>query len=320
MSRRRPGAALLLGALASACSTGARRSSAEAGIDGDAAATDPGDATAEVRVLAPGPSHLGTVDAATGCVREYPSEGHAPVAAGGRRFPLFLYLPGTNFLLTRDEFRVEYLVAARAVTEAMARRGFVALAVDYDNGPAAWLSDHAAQLDCLFSPAEAGSIVARACALPEVDCGLGIATWGHSQGALLAHRAHDLDARVAAAWVTGYGGDAAATLPPSRLRVVNAEADFDNGSKATLDRVAGFDPSECADEARHTCLRPDGSGWVRVLRADCVTSSADHCWFDRSSCSSTEISLEPSFVAPDSPFEFSLRKGADFVAARVRAR
>jgi hypothetical protein len=72
-----------------------------------------------------------------------------------------------------------------------------------------------------------------------VNCGLGIATWGHSQGGYLSHAARNHDERVRAAWATGYGGNTGFRLPAERLRMVNAEKDTANASTATLNKATG---------------------------------------------------------------------------------
>jgi hypothetical protein len=157
----------------------------------------------------------------------------------------------------------------------MAERGFVALSVAYDNTPIAWLSDHQNQLRCLFT-APSGLLTA-ACALPQVDCDLGIATWGHSQGGLVAARAFDFDARVRAVWITGVGADGRGTLPVTRLRAVHGEADTGAASASALTALTGLDPAKCSDP--HVCLRADGSGFVIVQRRELASpaeSTADH--------------------------------------------
>lgn len=270
------------------------------------------------RRLEAGPTYLGTVDNGADCGRRYATTGFEPDGAAGGRYPLFLYFTGTNFVLTEEAFRQEASLAALAVTEAMARRGFVALWVEYDNSPVAWASDHENQLRCLFDPAAPEGALSGACALPQVDCDRGVATWGHSLGALVAHKAHDLDPRVRAAWLTGYGGDAAARLPLDRLRVVNGEADSANGTVSVLNAITGFTAADCPDDGRSECLRPDGSGWVIVRRADCQVSSADHCWFDKRSCLDGTPVLEPAFAEPSSTRAFALEPNADWVAATAR--
>jgi hypothetical protein len=43
-------------------------------------------------------------------------------------------------------------------------------------------------------------------------------------------------------------------------------------------------------------------------------SSADHCWFDRQSCTAGMIVLEPNWVEPASDKAFALEKNAEWVA------
>jgi len=238
------------------------------------------------------------------------------------RHPLFLYFSGTNFTLDEATFRQQAAPAARAVTEAMARRGFVALWAEYDNSGAAWASDHVQQLACLFENGPTGSLLAAACAWPSVDCELGIAVWGHSQGALLAHLAKNYEPRVRAAWLTGYSGDARATLAKNRMRVVNGEAELLNaGTVPVLNQVAGFDATECPDDGRSQCLRSDGSGWILVKKSDLADpahSSADHCWFEKRACLDATTALEPNWVDPASTKPFSLEKNAEWVAQAAR--
>ena len=263
------------------------------------------------------PTYLGTVNDAPGCTQEYATHGFEPDDAPGSRHPLFLYFTGTNFVTDASTFRDQSAVAANAVTRTMARRGFVALWVEYDNGAIAWLSDHKEQLKCLFGP-DPKSFLAIACALPEVDCDQGIATWGHSQGAYVANSAHDFDARLRAAWLAGYGGDAMSTMPKNRIRVENGENDTSNGQRATVYTVTGLSDAECPDDGTSSCFRPDGSGWVIVRAKDCVNSSADHCWFDRKTCTDSQIVLEPNWVDPSSTKPFALEPNADWVATTAR--
>ena len=267
----------------------------------------------DVQPLAAAPSYLGSVDDGAECAHRYPTLGFEPVAAANERFPLFLYFVGTAFVQP-DASASHDGQAALAVSEALARRGFVALSVGYDNGAIAWLSDHQNQLACLFG-AGADSLLSVACALPQVDCELGIATWGHSQGAYVGVAAARLDPRVRAAWATGYGGDASSTLSPNRLRVVNGEADSSNGTADVLNMITGLTPADCPGDANE-CLRPDGSGWIIVRKselADPDTSSADHCWFDKRACLDSTIALEPSWIDPSSTRAYALEANADWL-------
>jgi hypothetical protein len=162
-------------------------------------------------------------------------------------------------------------------------------------------------------------LIAAACALPNVDCELGIATWGHSQGGYVAAMAYNNEPRVRAAWATGYGGDGAATLPKDRLRVVNGENDTSNGMASTLNMITGLTPGECPDPDQ--CLRDDGSGWIIVRQSQLAmpdSSSADHCWFDRPSCAVSTLTLEPNWVDPTSDKAFALERNADWLAQTTR--
>jgi hypothetical protein len=298
---------------------GCSASAEAAGPSGSAGSSTGGGAGASFssQRITTGPPYSGSVNNGAACSTPYGTTGFEPVDASGARHPLFLYFVGTAFV-PGDTSAAHTSEAAMKVTEAMARRGFVALSAEYDNGPIAWLSDHVAQLACLFGSTNPASLLAGACALSNVDCDLGVAAWGHSQGALVAHLAANSDGRVRAVWATGYGGDSRATLPPNRFRVVNGEADTTNGLVASLNTTAGFTSAECPDDGRDECLRTDGSGWIVVRRADCQVSTADHCWFDRKSCTDTVITLEPNWVDPASVKPFALERNADWVAGTAR--
>ncbi len=247
-----------------------------------------------------------------GCDTSRVTLGFEPVDPSAGKHPLFLYFVGTTF--SDSDLSARYdSQAAQKVTEAMARRGFFALSVQYDNT----LSLSVDKLSCVFALSNAKSLLTVACALPTVDCALGIATWGHSQGALMAHAASSFDSRVRAVWTTGYSGGSY-PLSNNRLRVVNGAADTMNGTWSTLNTASGMTATDCPDDGRTSCLRPDGSGWVVVRAADCVTSTADHCWFDRRSCGDSAITLEPNWIDKASTKPFALELNADWVAATTR--
>ncbi len=270
-----------------------------------------------VAPIAAPPVYAGTVDNSADCRRDYQTRGFEPASADGRRHPLFLYFVGTNIGKDPEADRLGNIPAANAVTEAMARRGFVALMVDYDNTVLALASDHGNQTRCLFAPQEPRSLLQAACALDTVDCDLGIAAWGHSQGGAVAHLAPNHDSRVRAVWATGYGGDMPSVLPVNRLRVLAGENE-DNGKPEVLNKAAGFDPQECPDDGRSQCLREDGSGWIIVRKSD-VETSADHCWFYRRTCWAAETFLEPSWTDRGSPKPYAIEPNADWVAEVTRS-
>jgi hypothetical protein len=262
----------------------------------------------ETRKLGAAPSYLGSKGGGNECTMTYQTIGFEP--ADGARHPLFLYFVGTEFVSADASSKFDSQ-AALAVTEAMARRGFVALSVQYANTLDAILGN---KLECLFGAGHADSLLAHACALPNVECARGIAAWGHSQGALLAHAAANFESRVKAVWTTGYGGIDTPALPADRLRVVNGEADVMNASVATLNKAAGFKGSECPDDGRDQCLRANGSGWIIVRKSQCRLTSADHCWFDKRSCAANDETLEPTWTARDSTAAFALDANADWLA------
>lgn len=301
-------------------------SAGEAGISDDAGLPpEPRDAghdtqvprpTYNTRPITTPPAYLGSLNNGAACTTTYATGGFEPATDDGTRHPLFLYFVGTAFSSTDPASKYDN-PAAYAVAEAMARRGFVALSAAYDNGVLSWLSDHRNQLHCLFE--DPAGLLARACALPQVDCALGVATWGHSQGGLVAMMAGNYDARVRAAWATGYGGEQQVTLSKHRMRVVNGEADLNNGTAAVLNAITGLTPAMCPDPDQ--CLRDDGSGWVIVRKAelaDPMRSSADHCWFDRRACSDATLSLEPTWIDPSSTRAYALEANGDWLAHTAR--
>jgi hypothetical protein len=277
------------------------------GGQGSGGAT-PGGGKWATRALGAPPDHMGAKSGSSGCTTPFATIGFEPVDAASGRHPLFLYFVGTN-LSASDQSSRHDSVAAKTVIETMARRGFVALSVQYDNS----LSLSPEKLTCLYGPGNPKSVLGVACQLSQVDCDVAIATWGHSQGALMAHAASQFDARVRAVWTTGYSGGSF-PLSVNRLRVVNGAADTMNSEWEAVNKAAGFAPGECANDGRTECLRPDGSGFILVQKKDCASTSADHCWFDKRSCVDSAITLEPNWTDAASTKPFALELNADWVA------
>jgi hypothetical protein len=278
-------------------------------------ALDASVAQGTARSISAPPSYLGTTNAGSACDKSYRTAGFEPADAPGTKHPLFLYFVGTTVFADDQGSRYDGQAPLK-VAEAMARRGFVALSVEYDNGLSLQFLN---KMACMFGPSNAASLIAEACALQSVDCDLGIATWGHSQGALVAHSATSLEPRIRAVWTTGYGGVDGLPLSYHRLRVVNGENDTMNNSAATLNKAAGFTANECPDDGRSSCLRADGSGWVLVRKFACQESAADHCWFDKRNCAAMSETLEPSWVDADSTYPFALESSADWLAYTLRS-
>lgn len=269
--------------------------------------------TAEVRRIASPPTYQGTVNNQGPCARIYETAGFEPVAAG--KHPLFLYFIGTTLNDEEPGSRFDG-PAPMWVADAMARRGFVALSVGYDNTFRALVSDHQAQLACLFDASKNESLIARACSRPNVDCSKGIATWGHSQGGFVAAKAFDVEPRVKAVWTTGYAGDGAPSIPKSRIRMVGAENEGKNADREVLNAGTGL---SCT--TGDSCFGSDGQGWIIVRKSQLATvngeaPSADHCWFDRRKCLTYQVTLEPTWLQGDAGY--ALEPNADWLAQRAR--
>ena len=91
-----------------------------------------------------------------------------------------------------------------------------------------------------------------------------------------------------------------------------------NSDVATLNRITGLTDAECPADGRKHCLRDDGSGWIIVQAADCQVSSADHCWFDKVTCTDPVVMLEPNWIDPRSTKPFALELNADWMAETTR--
>lgn len=181
---------------------------------------------------------------------------------------------------------------AQALTQAMARRGFVAAAVDYDNHAYPYCSGLLSKAKCIFNAQSPESAIAKVCAREHADCDAGIVVAGFSQGANLASLAKNYDPRVRAAYLLGLGnrpdnlldmtacaGDSATVLLPGEMRAVNGEHDgffgmTTEGVRKQLQRTLG---ATCADQT--SCEQPGGGGWHIIRDADLKDGSADHCYF-----------------------------------------
>ena len=221
---------------------------------------------------------------------------------------------------------------ARFLTREMARRGFVAVSVDYDNGAYAYCRGMAEKARCIFGR-EKTSAVSALCSRSNVDCERGVLVAGFSQGANLGLLAKNYDARVRGAYLMGLGHKAANFMDLSacmrvsetafrreELRAINGEHDGFFGATAEgvtrqLTWVLGNECKRVGD-----CLQPDGSGWYVVHDAQLDDHTADHCYFlNRANgfCSKYE-GLDPAWEKGREPW--GVRSSLEWLIARLSHR
>jgi len=252
------------------------------------------------------PSYWGSRDGSALCSSNWTMVGYEPVTSGRR--PVFLYFLGT---ISPGTFQPD--PAGDAVLRAMAQRGYVALQVQYDNGYSLGAQQLHNKASCMFDPSRTQSLVGAVCARANVNCDLGIATWGHSQGAMMAAMASSYDARVRAQWLTGLGDGLGLRawvrrfMTPDRLRLVNGVDDFLAAFPAAMNTITGRNCSASP------CLDPTtGSGWLMVQASDLAENQPDHCWFGQpNGCLSGESNLDPNWLTGSR--EFAIGPSADWI-------
>lgn len=208
--------------------------------------------------------------------------GFAPKAAGA--YPVFVYLTGTLMKFNGPE--------AQFLTSEMAKRGFFAVAVDYDNAAYPYCPGMAAKAKCIFDESSNTSAVAQICAQDQADCSKGIVVAGFSQGANLAALSGNSHSLVKAAYLLGHGDralngldvsrcsdDAHTSLSPVQMRSVSGESDMFFGGDAAgvkkqLQKVVGL---SCDDPL--VCSAENGSGFHVLVNDGLQDGSADHCYF-----------------------------------------
>jgi dienelactone hydrolase len=288
------------------------------------------------RPIANPPTYKGTSHATGGCFRDYQTVGREPVndEDPNKKYPLFLYFVGTDFFTGPGTYYNDG--APLDIIEQMAARGSVALSVSYDNTGVALFADEAGQaqqMNCLFNADEPESLISKACnTLPHVDCSLGIATWGHSQGGRVALRAANFaptdangNSLVRAAVAFGVGPD----MPPfsidrSRVRVVDSVGDFTLPSfapitPADLTLLTGAAPPVDCAESPDQCLRADKSGWV-LVGDDVPGIGVGHCWFmSNAACGATlaDRSSAAAFLEPNPELPYTLAANADWIQSTM---
>ncbi len=234
------------------------------------------------------------------------------------RYPVFLYAVGTGALVSSAE--------GQLAAQEMAKRGFVSAVVSYDTLVGFSCDAMQAKASCAFSGLRLQSAVAVLCRRGKADCNRGILAGGLSQGASLAVLGANVEPRIRAEWVMGFGGGALGTatqcyvdgqtrLPATRLRVVNGR----HGQSqpiANLDAATGM----FCSGASSSCLRSNGSGWVLVEDADVDDGHADHCYFvgadangNEVGCTTSPASFDSSW-APPAAEPWSLATNLDWLA------
>jgi hypothetical protein len=261
-----------------------------------------------IRTIQNPPNYWGTRDGSALCGQNWTMVGHEPVTTGRR--PVFFYFLGT---ITPGQFQPD--PSGDAVLRVMAAKGYVAFQVQYDNGLAVGPQPFHNKAACMFDPSRAHSLVSAVCARSNVDCNLGITTWGHSQGGAMAAMAGSYDSRVRAAWVTGLG-DGFGTrawvrrfMLTERLRLVNGVNDFLAAFPDVMNDITG---RSCTTSP---CLTgPNGSGWLLVQAGDLAQNQPDHCWFGkRNGCLDQGSNQDPNWI--NGSQQFSLGPSASWLVA-----
>lgn len=245
-------------------------------------------------------------------------EGHEPAGKGS--YPLFVYLTGT--LMKHDG------AEAQLLTREMARRGFVAASVEYDNGDYPYCKGMLDKAQCVWGEAKTDSALTKLCARPEADCDAGIVVAGFSQGANLASLSKNYDARVKGAYLMGHGCKAtninntpcmrneATKLESSERRSINAEHDVFFGR--TLSRVRKQLATVSGVTCDGTSCDAQDGGWHIVRASELADGKADHCYFFHKAngfCNKFE-GFDPGWEKGDQPW--SMGPNLDWLAGRVK--
>jgi hypothetical protein len=234
--------------------------------------------------------------------------------------PLFVWVTGTGGDDQED-------VALKAV-ETAAKRGFVAVSVDFDDVEAMRTeTGYLGQAKCMFDKDLSTSAVNNACESARADCSKGIVAMGHSMGGIIttygANNGGDLNATIAIGQAPcvphnitcGWGSSLAAQtstenggtrqLPDSAYRIMSGEYEIEDNLgfaqenwRRTLNASAGTncqpdtDPDETVPyQGFLNCLNADGSGLMIVPNGgDMPGGLATHCWFHTSGACSTVAS------------------------------
>lgn len=246
--------------------------------------------------------------------------GYEPKNEG--KYPVFIYLAGTLMRFNGPE--------AKLMTSEMAKRGFVAAAVDYDSFAYSYCPAMKAKAKCIFDGASKSSALSQVCSRAKADCKRGVVLAGFSQGANLAALAANESELIKAAYLIGHGDnalhqinvspcadDSATALSASQMRSVNGESDAIFGSNAAgvrkqLQKVVG---TTCADAL--DCEGERGAGWHIAPSRAVADGVADHCYFFHKAnifCSVFD-GFDPVWQSGDAPW--SLGPNLDWLARQL---
>ena len=246
--------------------------------------------------------------------------GFEPVDEG--TFPVFVWVEGTG---------VHYWNYNGVVfSEEMAKRGFVAVSVAYDN---VQYTIDCNQLDQktkgVFDSRDDGSALHAVCEREKADCDKGIVVAGWSQGAHLAVRAKDFNPLVKAVLPFGNGisaypghdltaclGIANTAIEGSKIRsLVGAADEFFGcnpdgtgcqrpGIREQQEETTGH---QCEEDA-FSCINDDGSGWYIVQNHETTWGADNHGFW----LSFATGDFDPAFLAGDA--WWSLNSSLDWLA------
>ena len=199
-------------------------------------------------------------------------------------YPVFLWFAGTNVSAWSADDEI--------ITNMMAERGFVAVAVDYDTrgiypGSCAALSESVREV---IDRTVTGSAINAISSLPKADPSKGIVVAGFSQGGNIASLAKNYNYDVQAAYVIGHGyndnwgadcyKNSDTTLPSDRMRSVMGENDGAwvnysvDDQRGMLEATTGY---SCGSQAM-SCTQTNGSGWWLVTKSQTADNVDKHCF------------------------------------------
>lgn len=241
-------------------------------------------------------TYSGAGSSGGGCTSSYNISGMEPTTTG--TYPVFVYMVGTTESYNN--------AAAMEAVKRMAAKGYVAATIAYSSGQFGNCSAISAKASCIFNPTSAASAIAKMCARGKADCSKGIVVGGFSQGSIIAILAKNYDNRVEAAYGLGAGvkystydlsacvANGKRTLPSSRLRAVNGEADSFMGGSASSVRtqLESLTGKSCGTSA-FGCLSSGGDGWIITKHAQVADGNADHCYMRASGgCYGSQSNLD----------------------------